>query len=63
MENSAIYTDYTERSNNLIDVSENFQLEYWCNRFHVTPEKLKTAIKAICNCAADKVKAYLENNR
>jgi hypothetical protein len=60
MENTVNFGD---RSKNLIDVSEDFDLQYWCARFSVTPEKLKSAIKAICNCAADQVKAYLESHR
>ena len=49
-----------EWSRNLIDVSEEIDLEYWCSTFKVTPEQLKTAVKAVCNCAADRVKAYLD---
>jgi len=47
-------------SSNMINVSESVELEYWCDFFRVTPEQLKTAIKAIHDCAADKVKNYLE---
>jgi hypothetical protein len=44
----------------MINVSENVELEYWCNFFKVTPEQLKSAIRAVHNCAADEVNAYLE---
>jgi|GEM_PF-3456496 len=47
-------------SSNMINVSESIELEYWCDFFRVTPEQLKTAIKAIHDCAADKVGNYLE---
>lgn len=50
-------------SSNMINVSENVELEYWCNFFKVTPEQLKTAIRAVHNCAADEVNAYLEKVR
>ncbi|MCD0488667.1 DUF3606 domain-containing protein [Pedobacter sp. MC2016-14] len=56
-------THLKDNSSNLIDVSESFELEYWSEKFSVTPEQLKSAIKAICNCAADKVRSYLDNNR
>jgi hypothetical protein len=44
---------------NMIDVSEDIELQYWCDFFKITPEQLKTAIKAVHNCAADKVNEYL----
>jgi hypothetical protein len=47
-------------SSNMINVSESIELEYWCDFFRVTPEQLKTAIKAIHDCAADKVRNYLD---
>jgi hypothetical protein len=47
-------------SSNMINVSESVELEYWCDFFRVTPEQLKTAIKAIHDCAADKVRNYLD---
>jgi hypothetical protein len=47
-------------SSNMINVSETTELEYWCDFFRVTPEQLKTAIRAIHDCAADKVNEYLE---
>jgi hypothetical protein len=47
----------------MINVSEMVELEYWCNLFKVTPEQLKTAMKAVHNCAADEVNAYLEKMR
>jgi hypothetical protein len=60
MENSFNSGDW---SSNMINVSEMVELEYWCNLFKVTPEQLKTAMKAVHNCAADEVNAYLEKMR
>jgi hypothetical protein len=48
-------------SSNMINVSENTELTYWCDFFKVTPEQLKTAIKAIHDCAADKVNDYFDS--
>lgn len=34
---------------NLINTSENYEVEYWANKFGVRPERLKTAVRAVGN--------------
>lgn len=45
---------------NLINTSENYEVEYWANKFGVRPERLKTAVRAVGNSAAAVAK-YLNN--
>jgi len=42
----------------LINTSENYEVEYWSKKFGVTPEKLKSAVKAV-GSSAKAVEAYL----
>jgi hypothetical protein len=42
----------------LINASEYYELEYWSKKFGVTPEKIKSAIKAV-GSSAKAVEAYL----
>jgi hypothetical protein len=42
----------------LINTNENYEVEYWSNKFGVTPEKLKSAVKAV-GSSAKAVEAYL----
>ncbi|WP_244228743.1 DUF3606 domain-containing protein [Mucilaginibacter endophyticus] len=46
--------------NSLINTSENYEVEYWANKFGVRPERLKTAVRAVGNSAAAVAK-YLNN--
>jgi hypothetical protein len=43
---------------NLINTSENYEVEYWAKKFGVTAEQLKAAVKAVGNSAAA-VKSHL----
>jgi hypothetical protein len=43
----------------LINTSENYEVEYWSNKFGVTPEQLKAAVKAVGN-SAEAVKTHLD---
>lgn len=36
----------------LINISENYEVEYWSKKFGVSAEQLKTAVKAVGNSAA-----------
>jgi hypothetical protein len=42
-----------------INTSENYEMEYWSNKFGVSVERLKTAVKAVGNSAAV-VEEYLK---
>jgi hypothetical protein len=33
----------------LINISENYEVEYWSKKFGVRPEQLKTAVRAVGN--------------
>jgi hypothetical protein len=44
-----------------INLSENYEVEYWAKKFNVTPEELKAAVKE-AGSTADKVEAYLKRN-
>ncbi|ASU32789.1 DUF3606 domain-containing protein [Mucilaginibacter xinganensis] len=50
-------TGYPDRD--LINTSEYYELEYWSNKFGVTPERLKSAIRAV-GSSATAVQAYLQ---
>ena len=43
----------------LINASEYYELEYWSNKFGITPEKLRLVIKAV-GSSAKAVEAYLQ---
>ncbi len=43
----------------LINTSENYEVEYWSKKFGVSPEELKGAVKAVGNSVAA-VKMYLK---
>jgi len=44
----------------LINIHENYEVEYWANKFGVTPERLREAV-AKAGDGVEKVKAYLNN--
>ncbi len=44
----------------LINTSENYEVEYWANKFGVRPERLKTAVRAVGNSTAAVAK-FLSN--
>lgn len=46
--------------NSIINTSENYEVEYWANKFGVRPERLKTAVRAVGNSAAAVAK-FLNN--
>jgi len=43
----------------LININENYEVEYWANTFDVKPEVLKNAVLAVGNSAAA-VEKYLK---
>jgi len=42
----------------LINTGENYEVEYWSNKFNVTPEQLKAAVKIVGN-SVEQVKKQL----
>ena len=45
----------------LINISENYEVEYWSKKFGVTAEQLKAAVKAVGN-SAEAVKTRLNKS-
>ena len=41
-----------------INTGENYEVEYWSNKFNVTPEQLKAAVKMVGN-SVEQVKKQL----
>ncbi len=42
----------------LINTGENYEVEYWSNKFNVTPEQLKAVVKMVGN-SVEQVKKQL----
>jgi hypothetical protein len=47
--------------NHMINVSEDDELQYWAKKFGITPEKLKSAVRAVGSSAAA-IDKYLHKN-
>ncbi len=43
-----------------INLSEDYEVQYWSEKFEVTPDELKAAVKAAGSPSADKVEEYLK---
>lgn len=46
--------------NHMINVSEDDELQFWAKRFGITPEKLKSAVRAV-GSSVDAISKYLRN--
>jgi len=46
-----------------INTSEDYEVRYWAEKFGVSHEELKEAVKASGSSSADKVEAYLKANK
>ena len=46
--------------NNIVNVAEYYEVEYWTNKFGVSPEQLKSAVKAV-GVSAEAIATYLNN--
>ena len=51
----------TASLNHMINVSEDDELQYWAKKFGITPEKLKSAVRAVGSSAAA-ISKYLNKN-
>ena len=47
--------------NHMINVSEDDELQYWAKKFGITPEKLKSAVRAVGSSVAA-IDKYLHKN-
>jgi hypothetical protein len=45
--------------NNIVNVAEYYQVEYWARRFEISPEKLKSAVRAV-GVSAEAIANYLK---
>lgn len=45
-----------------INTNEDYELDYWTDKFGVSRDKIREAVKAVGN-SADAVEEYLKNNR
>lgn len=43
-----------------INIHENYEVEYWANKFNVTPERLREVVK-YAGTSVETVKAYFSN--
>jgi hypothetical protein len=44
----------------LLDCSETDQVCYWANKLNVTPQTLKTAVRACCSNSIPRIALYLK---
>jgi hypothetical protein len=49
--------------NHMINVSEDDELQYWAKKFGITPEKLKSAVRAFGSSVAAISKYLTKNTR
>lgn len=45
--------------NNIVNVAEYYQVEYWAGRFEISPEKLKSTVRAV-GVSAEAIANYLK---
>jgi hypothetical protein len=45
----------------LLDCSETDQVCYWANELNVTPQAVKTAVRACCSNSIPRIAHYLKN--
>jgi len=45
--------------NNIVNVAEYYEVEYWTNKFGISAEQLKSAVKAV-GVSAEAIAGYLD---
>lgn len=45
----------------LLDCSQNDQINFWAEMFQVSPQAIKSAVRACCNNSIACISAYLKN--
>jgi len=45
-----------------VNVNEDYEVKYWCNKFGCTEEQLKKAVESV-GVSKDKVSEYLQSNK
>ena len=56
-------TNRGPRDRNRVDVNEDWELRYWSKKFGCTATELRDAVKAAGTTMADKVEAYLKQQK
>ena len=56
-------TNRGPRDRNRVDVNEDWELRYWSKKFGCTATELRDAVKAVGTTMADKVEAYLKQQK
>jgi len=56
-------TNRGPRDRNRVDVNEDWELRYWTKKFGCTATELRDAVKSVGTTMADKVEAYLKQQK
>ena len=56
-------TNRGPRDRNRVDVNEDWELRYWTKKFGCTATELRDAVKSVGTTIADKVEAYLKQQK
>ena len=56
-------TNRGPRDRNRVDVNEDWELRYWTKKFGCTATELRDTVKLVCTTMADKVEAYLKQQK
>ena len=56
-------TNRGPRDRNRVDVNEDWELRYWTKKFGCTGTELRDAVKSVGTTMADKVEAYLKQQK
>jgi len=56
-------TNRGPRDRNRVDVNEDWELRYWSKKFGCTATELRDAVKSVGTTMADKVEAYLKQQK
>ena len=56
-------TNRGSRDRNRVDVNEDWELRYWTKKFGCTATELRDAVKSVGTTMADKVEAYLKQQK
>ncbi len=51
--------NYYNDHSNVINVAEYYEVEHWANQFGISPERLKTAVKAV-GVSVEEIANYLK---
>jgi hypothetical protein len=61
MSDNKLKKDYRDRTR--INTSEPYEIDYWTEKWEITPAQLAKAIKSVASTSVKKVEEYLKNNK